>query len=350
MQTVITVLLVIFGVFAGLVLAVMVLFWYFKRKISKAIKGMGMGLMSVADQPVRLTLKPASSHHAPTAGSPFVEKCDAVRGLGFESAGLHAMEENPGALIHGFVHEANGCYAAVCSIPGVGAWIDVVTRYTDGRIVTHTDVKATGLDRPEFATTVNMKDAEPGEIVKRHLSERPQGPRHPAMKEMFKTDFEAEYARSMDWRMARGVSQEEVKRVAELSGEPVTAEALSTATMMSQSTLEDKLDELIRNQYLRGSGVSAADWEEVRDRIIVIRANSSLLSMTETVSALFEDDDAPEAKKAAEMAAAHPPREAFERIIREIVPEKGYRKLGSVDGPPMGADLWVGPEERVTEE
>jgi hypothetical protein len=137
------------------------------------------------------------------------------RELGFDNAGAYRVPELPGVIVQLLANERDRLYAAVYEHPHAGHWFDVVCRFEDGTSATYTTANPTGLDPRPGHPVVNAPGARAQALVERARSES-QGKRaKPAARGAVTTDFETAYAESIAWRKSRGISAQEVGRVAQ---------------------------------------------------------------------------------------------------------------------------------------
>jgi hypothetical protein len=122
-----------------------------------------------------------------------------------------------GVIVRLMAHPAQSIAACVYEHPQAGHWIDLVCEFSDGRSMTFTTSRPTGLDQRPGTQTVNAPGTEPEALYQRLLRERPTGDLKEITPTSVSTMFVEAYAKSMKWRKNKGVSVEEVAREMQLT-------------------------------------------------------------------------------------------------------------------------------------
>lgn len=284
---------------------------------------------------------------------------------GFEQVGDFQAAETPVSM-RGFVHPQQRIWAAIQSVYGMKQWTDLVTRYEDGTTCTFANLADHAMDRPPWRTAYFLPGLAIPDLLERCLADRPT---NKAMQPVSATDFphivSEAYAREMDWRMERGgVTEEEIERTLakdNQTAEPRTVQIIQAGWKNAISTF---LDDESRNRFLDESGLSARDWEDVRDRVIVIHDRTPaevLFGALYRDDAEVEDEDSPptdlwtgpeiDAEDASPRRRAlrkrlsvENPRFVFAELNADLPEDRRSRKLGQVALPSVTADLYVLPE------
>jgi hypothetical protein len=145
--------------------------------------------------------------------------------LGFREAGTFTIQEMPGVAVRFLVQPDQRVAACVCEHPRVGTWYDLVARYQDGRSITYTTARPTGLDPRPKTQTVRAEGTASDVLYQRLLSERPAGDLIEMTEASVVDRFQTAYAEDIAWRKNKGVSADEVAREIKLM--PVEAGAPS---------------------------------------------------------------------------------------------------------------------------
>jgi hypothetical protein len=249
--------------------------------------------------------------------------------------------------------ERDAAYAAIFQTPQAGVHLDLVTGYDDGTYCTFTTARQAGLlDQPPFATTVALPESGAGELLKRFLAERPRKAMRPATSEAFAQRFADGWARTCDWRIARGgLTEEEIRRVAQ-DGGSIGDEEVRVVKAQWQQEINAHYYRELQSRFLASGGISAGEWERIRDRVHFVHDNlqwEEVVAMcdlgTDDCDPACEDDESISAE-ADRLAAAFPPREAIERINELLRPERRLEKIGELDRPVL-ASVYLAPEYRV---
>ncbi|MFN3649542.1 MAG: hypothetical protein ACK47B_08150 [Armatimonadota bacterium] len=282
----------------------------------------------------------------------------ALLALGFEDAGSYDIEELDFVRLRGFAHPGESVYAAVYEHEKAGTWFDLVSFYQDGTSATYSNAPrlAQGMDqRPGHSKTFD-NGADLQTLFQRMLAERPGGALSPATTSGFANALERAYADHMDWRHARGPSEDEIRFVAAEMGEEPSDEQLAEVREQLELQSLAGLDESLRERFLEQSSLSAAEWEAVRERVVIVhdRLKPEMLAerYTEWVNMCGEyaeeedereEQDDPEYQKALAAARVSEPRAAFAALNEQLPEEKRFRLLGTVTYP-LPAAVYVAPE------
>jgi hypothetical protein len=205
------------------------------------------------------------------------------------------------------------------------------------------------------------------ELLDRFLADRPQGEKRPSPPGEFADRLQHAYAEEMDWMAERGgPSEEEIRAVAGADGSEVAPETVRLIQMGWRRHFNEFRAEQLRERLLATGGVSAAEWETIRERLVFVHDR---LEADELLGyfgvAVAEDDEEPEdeeqdaeaerdEEEEAELrrekelraiaASGCPAREAFARMNAAMPAARQYKKHGEVDQP-LPADVWLQPEE-----
>jgi hypothetical protein len=175
--------------------------------------GKAVGEAALASQPDRIHLH-AAGPEAWKRPDAAMRHTSALIEAGFQDAGVHTVDVMPGLVVQLLTHPAEAMVAAVYEHPVAGSWLDVVSRYADGRSCTFTSSKPTGLDPRPGHMTFHDPGAHAAALVDRMRGERPSGVWVAITPGEVKQAFEQAYADHMTWLKNRGVSRREVAAVA----------------------------------------------------------------------------------------------------------------------------------------
>ncbi len=290
------VLLVVLVVAGGL--------WWLRRKLRR----LGEALASIG--PATITLEPRRE--------PLPEECarrgKAFAGLGFAHAGSFDLAEMEGVAVDGWAHETESAYAVVYSHPRAGVWSDVATFYRDAGGLTVSNAAQGGvLDHMPGWRKVYAPGASEEELWRRFLVELPAGaPRAPATGARFAADFAAAYRLEMEWRLGRGgATLEEVRRVAEAEPGRFDPETVAQAHAVIEAEARTKLTEACREAV--AATVSGAEWERLRDRLVVVHERLGTEDATEALVEALRHE-------AVDEAATERFEQRLASLAREAVP------------------------------
>jgi hypothetical protein len=356
--------------------ALIVYFWIrakirgFAAKFGEAIQQMAAAA-AVGHPPMRVELEPAEELEWDDA-----EAVEALAGpllvSGFVEAGRYQCMMNTFVKMRAFAHVDHCIYAVVYEAQPIGTWMDLVATHTDGTSLTYSTAKSPGMKRPPGKPAEYLPDLGAQALLDRFLANRPDKESLPTPPEEFAATFERAYAEEMDWLAGRGgPDEEEIRAIAARDGTEVDEETIQAVQQSWQSHFRQYWDERLREGFLVTSGVSAAEWEQIRDRVVFVHDRLSIEDLVEHFdSAVYQEyEEADEAgdegekdeeegekdegeedeaakrrlEELREIARGCPPREAFAQI-NELVPEGlRFARYGQVSDP-IEADVWLEPE------
>ena len=226
-------LLLVVGLLVLVVLGVLFLRWRLLRALGGLAEGLEQLGQGMTPAEIHLQSQPEPEWSEPATVARQIADLQAA---GHVPIGAFTVDEMEGLTLQALCNEAGCTWSVVYDYPGVGVWVDVVTRYTDGGGLTATNSAQVGNMDP-----MPGKDRaiEVGADVPRVLelwaqAVRPDG-RKPATAANFVAEFEQAYAEEMAWRDQRGgPTAEEVRRVAAQMGDEVDDEVIE-ATVQVQA-------------------------------------------------------------------------------------------------------------------
>ncbi len=175
--------------------------------------GAAIGRKALSKQPDHIHLS-RKNHLAWT-------KFDAARVLvqpltegGFEDAGTYTIDELAGVVVQLLVHTGDGLFACVYEHPKAGTWMELVTRYQDGRSCSFTTSAPTGLEPRPGHPVFHVPGTPPGDLLAKALAERPKGAIKVITPLTAQQQFEDAWSDGMAWRKHHGIKAREVARVA----------------------------------------------------------------------------------------------------------------------------------------
>lgn len=307
-----------------------------------------LGMKSMLEQlGSSLNVTPPRIHLRTMAGPSFDDeessstRADALRRLGFAKIGNYEIEELDETAIEAWLHAGKNVVSVIYENPRAGIWTDFWTHFQDGTRMTYSDSNiGAGIQHAPGHTVERFPGLSLDELFPRFLADRPDKPASSITPEGFVEAFEKAYADEMDWRNSQGgPTMDEIRQIATLSGTEFDEETLATThAELHQQALEN-LETVLRAQFLSDSGISAAEWENLRDRVIFIHDKLDRDSLIELAD-LWEDEvECPEVAE----EGPNTPRIVFETQNRLRPEDDRYRKLGTVHQP-IAADVYAGPE------
>lgn len=358
-----TFLMIVGGIVVGgllaMVLAVFLISFYLRRKLG-SLKEM---LTKFADQmqfvemvpPFRVDLVPLGD---PTWSAGQVDEITAVlEQRGFERAGDFQVNPIPAGLqLRLLANEAQGVQSAIYNHGQAGVWIDLVTRYRDGRVVTTSSMRDHLMDSMPTKTIHFHEGAEPGWLLEEHLGKRAVGDWLRVSVAELPDLFQRVYGEEMDWRGERGgPTVEEISRIAERDGTDLPTEMADAIREAWQTAFHEHRTRQLREAFAEVRTVSPAD---IETGVLIYNGMpvSVIGDALDTLRYLFEpgpddddgeDDDAREERLARELAdrvAEVGARTAFAQLTGDWLGRNGFRLVATVESP-LPADLYRLPDE-----
>jgi hypothetical protein len=374
-----TFLISIAGMFVGGILLLVVLLlaikfairWFLKKIVKAITDAAGQGV-----PPFRITLekddelnwqKPEAMNGAAAA----------LEGIGYMRVGDFRSEEMPTVQLRVLANSTASTYAVLMQMAlQERINMDIVCDFTDGTHVTVTTSPESGLDRPDWSNMIRRDIdlvAEPAAAVQLHeriLEEQQGRPLVSTRPEKFVDSFCRAYAREMDWRVAHGMTADEVRRSCAATGtDPPTDEQVGIIVGVWRRAISEFVNEQLREKFLRHvTKMSAGEWEDVRNRLYIVHEHSDRDAVIEALAFRLEeadgaaakngdggdsdddDDDDSDEKSEALRARLRPlfaeasVRAAFSNAQELLPASQRYRRVAGIKTP-YGADVYVEPAE-----
>jgi hypothetical protein len=327
----------IFLVIVLLIVALIVAWRFFRGRLAKAMEELG----GAAGTPIPARIHLVRRDHLEWSDPDAVARlADPLSALGFVDAGDFETEEIPNLRLRAFANERDRVHAIVYELVPAGVWMDYVARYADGTSLTFTTATRGGeLDQRPGHGKVRAPELGAEALYRRLLAERPAGELLPTIPESFVPAFEKAYADEMDWRNSRGgVSEEEIRAMAEAMGDDVTDEVVAALREQQRQRALEGLEEALRERFMEESGLTVPQWERLRDRLVFIHDRLPLEDVeTYFYEALEEEPEEPE-----ELPRDLTPREGFRRLNEGLPPERRFT-LQTQLSHPLPADVYEAP-------
>lgn len=362
-----TFILGLLGVIVGLALVGAIVWFWIKRKVGRFLVGLGEAIgLGGAVPPFRITLEPSSDLE--WTGRDTVDSITAaLEAIGYVRAGDFLVAEMGGVKLRGLVNGEACTLAALYEHPQIDTpLLDLLGLHQDRHHVLVTTAPDDGLDTPPSKTVHRaVNDLAEREAV---------GPAVGAMHEtlladsagrqpiaigptLFPLTFATAYAAEMDWRISRGgVTAEEVRGAAAAGGqEPPDEDSIERVQRQWRSAISDFVGEETQRAFLAAGSVLATDWEEMRDRVLVVHEHSERSDLVESLAAHLldaesnddeeddEDEDEDEEDRyevlEAQVRAAFDGAgvvEGFDAALEAFPALAAYEHIGDVDRPWRG--------------
>ena len=325
------------------------------RKLGVSLGEKLSGLAELAEKmqgavpPLRVKLRPVESVEwiEPEKAEAFTEE---LKGAEFEEIGDFEVEPSP-ATMRALHHPAEGIHAAVQQHPQAGVWLSLFARFEDGEKLTYTNAFETPFERAKDNVVRVHPGATTQELLSRFRAERPAKSAVRVPRDEFPAFFERAYAEGMDWMIARGgPTEDEIRRHCESKGKELTPALVTAVRGRWANSIDEFYNEQLRERYMAEPGVSAARWEQIRDRVVFVHdrmAPSRLEELCEQEYDEEEDGDGLYDTRPAgsSLAASNAtPRQVFARFNTSRPRNQRYEKIGEV-AEPVAADVYLAPEE-----
>jgi hypothetical protein len=330
--------------------------WQLQRNVRQLMASLGE-LDALTAPPLRIELHRVSKPNWTDRGQ-IEQLAGPLRAEGFADAGIFDAEPVVGLRLMALVHPRHEAYAVVYQQQGQGVWLDVVSEYADGRVVSYSTNEHAGLlDPPPFKTSKSLPEATATELLARFLSERPAGARRPVAAASFVESFETAWARECDWRAERGgVTEDEIRRLTSRDGAKADDESIARIRQHWQTAINCHYQEQLMEAFLASGQVTAHEWEQFRDRVLFLHDKQSWDEVIQLASIGFDvdlDDEADRRRhdwdEIERLAAGLAPREAFQRINDRLPTDRRFQQIGQLTQP-IPADVYVSPEEDFEDE
>lgn len=326
------------------------LFWFYKRKIKRWYA------LSVAESlhafPGRITmrrLEPFVWHK----GDRGPQRVTAFREIGFEPLAGYSVHELPCTRIFLLTQAATGLIGMVNESQELGTWSDVAF-FRKGQ--TQPVLASSILKEAHFFLLpgdpkIHRADASPTDLctaVRQALGREEQVESVTA--ENFPTLFEKAFAEATDARLLTDLEDYELRKLLRdkgCLGEEITDEKEFTLIkQLLPRALENQLRIACGAQFVREAALSAWDWQQSRDRLLIVHDRTPVWGLAERfLYGAFQTKEMRKLLRSIRAATASP-RETFAKLNSRLPAPQRYKKLGEVSRP-VPADIYRGPLESL---
>jgi hypothetical protein len=265
-----TLFLQVLGVFAlvtGGILLIAAIYIAIKwRALKKLISA------SPVPTPSKITLEPVTDTEW-TNASPAREAIAELLDLGFQRGGVHAIPEMPGVELADFFDPSGRVCGVIYLHPSCGCFTDLCVDFEDGFELTVSNA-AYGSEletRPETEKRFHP-GATPKELFAIITEEMKRGPSRQHGPGDFRDWFVTAYQTDMEWRNSKGgLSEQEIRRIADNSGFRLTGSGLEEALK------ESRLDDIRRwnaeciEEFSSKTTLSVNEWKQVENSLLILR-------------------------------------------------------------------------------
>jgi hypothetical protein len=273
--------------------------------------------------------------------------CRELQQEGFVPLGVWVPRELSAFVLAGLLDERRRLYGVVYDIPLAGVWVDLFCLHEDGSGLTVTNKPmGWGIEQPSDREKSGRAKATVAELLALADDHWNASARIELDEDSFVRVFEQEYAREMDWRLARGgVTAAEVAKTAEEMGVR-TSEA--DVQEVLRRTQEQNLPEIGRAcvaNFLHGEELNAEERRALEPRMLAIHDRMTREQAVDLFEALVGEDfgDVEEHSDYVAIEAEWEdltPREIFSRLAAVLERPSFPVFVGTVEMP-VEADVYV---------
>lgn len=356
-------------------LLIVIGYFYLRRKMGK-LGSPYSGLMAAAEAmsetvpPFRIKLEPAN-HREWIDTSAFDAICEKLDSRGGVRIGRFTTSP-PTVLLEAWHQADQNLFVVIYEHPVAGLWFEAGCEFEDGTLFAYSTGPNHHMGNPPWTTFEFRTGIPTAELLDAVIADRPDKPTVATSAESFPSRFEDAWARDMDWRIERGGPSEEEIQTAfesglsrESSSEEETSQALSTADNLDvvqqiRSIWRERINEFLENQlresWIVSSGVSALEWDRIRDRVIFIHDGLTANDLAEHLEQYihanlttaeeieFENDEYDRiSEEVEEQLETQTPRAIFSEAVADQTSPRRHEKLGEITEP-VNADVWLTPQ------
>lgn len=278
----------VFALFTGGILLIAAIYIAIKwRALKKLISA------SPVPTPSKITLEPVTDTEWTTT-SPAREAIAELLDLGFQPGGVHAIPEMAGVELADFFDPSGRVCGVVYLHPSCGCFTDLCVDFEDGFELTISNA-AYGSEletRPETEKRFHP-GATPKELFAIIIEEMKRGPSRQHAPGDFRDWFVSAYQVDMEWRNSRGgLTEEEIRRIADNSGFVLTGSGLEEALK------EARLDDIRRwnaeciEEFSSKTTLSVNEWKQVENSLLILRDDFHPSAYLEFIDQSFDLDPA----------------------------------------------------------
>jgi hypothetical protein len=316
------------------------------------------------------------------------QRVEAFHSLGFEDLAGFTVDEIPGARLFALQHPATGLLGLVNEHEQLGTWSDVLLFQHGERqpilassILKHVHffllpgspkihkrdaaeqelmaavLTAAGRDVPERGCPSRSRFGEGSARVDLKPGEQDPAPQLgqlrsgdiPLTTVEFVRLYEDAFADAIDQRLLEPWDDSELRRLLREQSQPCCGEQLTDeefARIKSQypAAVANELRLVCMMQFVRETALPASQWQEARERILVIHDRTPLRELTRRrIYGAYLTSELK--KRLRRHANSKPPRESFNQFNTTLPPWERYKMLGQV-ARPVPADIYRAPIPR----
>lgn len=252
---------------------------------------------------------------------------EAFVALGYVPTGPYHLREVPEVWMQPFVNPDESAFGLVTEHPAAGVWSEIVQFQADGTVLTVSSIKDPNVpNSPPYKQTIRLTGASPADLHATFV-EHAGSPIRPHTPSAFASDFEEAYHRDMAWNYREGpLKGMEAQQIADMIQMPIDEE---TAEFLGTKDESIDLDGEIIKRFLATSCLTAAEWEEVRDDIVLVHDGKDW----EEIEWVCEERLELEIWDFEIQYEATETRARFRELLEKSEVGESFRLLGEVDAP-----------------
>lgn len=280
------------------------------------------------------------------------QRVEAFRALGFEDLAGFTVDEIPGARLFALQHPATGLLGLANEHEQLGTWSDVLLfqRGECQPILASSILKYAHFFLLPGSPKIHKHGAAEQDLTAAVMTAagRNAVPLN-VTADQFVRLYEEAFADAIDRRLLEPLDDGELRRVLREQNQPCCGEQLTDgefARIKSQypSAVANEVRLVCAMQFLRETALPASQWEEARERILVIHNRTPLRELAR--HRIYGAYLTPALKKRLRRHAnSKPPRESFAEFNATLPPWERYKKIGDVTRP-VPADIYRAPIPR----
>lgn len=328
-----------------------------RRKLARGIAR--MAVVDLFHAPARISLKRLDSFKW-NKGARAEQRAAAFRALGFEDLCGFSLARDSTARMLVLRHTVNGLLGIVQERDPAGTWSDVAFFESE----TSPPIYASNVLKKEHFylfpgnPKIYLPDAPEADLVSAVSKAADRGARAlNVTAENVAAVLEEAYAAAADARLLQPLEDFELRRMlrekkssCEEDGE-ISDKAFQHIKAEIPSVIATELRLACRDQFLREAQISAREWQQARERLLVVHDRTPAHELGKRVMdrRMFDAPEflLPELRKLLVASAKQPgaPRAKFAELNASLPPWQRYKKLGEVSRP-VPADIYCAPIPR----
>lgn len=258
----------IFGVVAFIVLLIMVIFFYAKVRNYKKSMLLRAATKTFNEEPYAPAITLEACDKDAFLTSDFRTACHEFESARFKEIGTYAIRELPIRLL---AYEHDDFQVIVHEHARGFSWTEIVTNYSDGDYVVVSNCEyGQSLELPDFCEKYFYEDVHGMALFKRAQEHREDNEILSIEPEAFTNHYQTRYRREITWRAQTNISAYEAAKIGEASGVFLDPQEMADEAYEKSLVRSQEMGQAVIEKYLKGSDITALQWEKRRARILVV--------------------------------------------------------------------------------